>query len=71
MIDLFNGLHKRFPRSDFIPHAYFLLAKTLSESLGKDDLAIKALRFILDNYAGHPVLPDVKAYLDVLQPDAP
>ncbi|WP_456376696.1 tetratricopeptide repeat protein [Thiolapillus sp.] len=71
VIDLLNGLHKRFPSSDFIPHAYFLMAKTLSESLSKDDLAVKALRFILDNYAGHPVLPEVKAYLDVLQPDTP
>ncbi|WP_457670374.1 tetratricopeptide repeat protein [Thiolapillus sp.] len=71
VIDLLNGLHKRFPRSDFVPHAYFLMARTLSESLNKDDLAVKALRFIVDNYAGHPVLPDVKAYLAVLQTDAP
>lgn len=67
MVKLLNGLHKRFPRSDFVPHAYFLMARTLSESLNKDELAINTLNFLLENYPQHPVMPDIHAYLDVLR----
>ena len=70
MVKLLNGLHKRFPRSDVVPHAYFLMARTLSESLNKDELAINTLNFLVENYSQHPVMPDVQAYLDVLRGDA-
>ncbi len=69
MVKLLNGLHKHFPRSEFIPHAYFLMARTLSESLNKDELAINTLNFLVENYPQHPVMPDVHAYLDVLHGD--
>ncbi len=69
MVQLLNGLHKRFPRSDFVPHAYFLMARTLSESLNKDELAIRTLNFLLEHYPQHPVMADVQAYLHVLQGD--
>jgi len=69
MVKLLNGLHKRFPRNDVVPHAYFLMARTLSESLNKDELAIKTLSFLVENYPQHPVMPDVHAYLDILRGD--
>jgi tetratricopeptide (TPR) repeat protein len=66
MVKFLNGLHKCFPNSDYIPHAYFLMAKTLNESLDKGELAVKTLHFIIENYPQHPVIPDIRTYLEVM-----
>ena len=67
VIKLLNGLHKRFPQSEIIPHAYLLIAQTLCEYLNQDESAIKALRFIIKRYPQHPLIPEVEAYLGTVE----
>jgi hypothetical protein len=63
---LAQGFHKRFPDDPNTPALYLEMSQILSEELQRDDLAQQALRFILQKFPGHEVIPDVKQYLDVI-----
>lgn len=50
IVKLLNGFHQRFADYQKIPQVYFILAKALSDGLGKDDKSLSVIIFILKKY---------------------
>lgn len=59
-----TNLHEYCPNDFNIPEAYLLLAKIYTEKLNEDKKAERVLEYVLINYTNHPLLKEVKAYLD-------
>jgi tetratricopeptide (TPR) repeat protein len=66
VLRIFNNFHIRFPESPNIPKAYLLVAKVMAEHQQKDKEAKKILNFLLKKYPEDPLIPDIKAYLQVI-----
>lgn len=62
-----NDLHRDFPTFDRIPEAYLMVAELLSEHLNDDKRAAQILRFLINNYAAHPLIDEVKTYLQTIE----
>lgn len=61
-----TNLHQYCPNDFNIPEAYLLLAKIYTEKLSDDKKAERVLEYVLINYTNHPLLKEVKAYLDCI-----
>lgn len=66
-VKLVSGFHKRFPGAAEIPQVYLEMATILSEDLLQDELAAKALKYVLTNFPQDPVAPEVKKQLALLE----
>ncbi|MEJ2508631.1 MAG: hypothetical protein P8009_03965 [Gammaproteobacteria bacterium] len=64
---LLNNFHVAFPSHQDIARNYLLAAQIMSEKLNQDDNAKKLLSYLLEKYPDHPLGPEIRAYLDVLQ----
>jgi tetratricopeptide (TPR) repeat protein len=61
-----NNLHREFQNYAGIPKAYFLAAKIMCEKLGDDDKAITVINFVLNNYSGNELEPEMLSYIDMI-----
>ncbi|TWO72419.1 outer membrane protein assembly factor BamD [Caenimonas sedimenti] len=64
---LLRGFDKRFPGHKDTPGVYFLGARLLSEQNRQHDKAARILRSVLQHFPEHPVAPEARNYLQVLE----
>jgi tetratricopeptide (TPR) repeat protein len=61
--------YKRFIKSDerhpLVPQAYFFASKLLHEKLDSTATAVSALKFLLQKYPDHEIIPEVGRYLKI------
>ncbi|MEW6647490.1 MAG: hypothetical protein AB1450_09850 [Pseudomonadota bacterium] len=63
VVALGNGFHKRHPGHADIPRLYLLVARALSEGLNQEQKALPLLQLLAQQYANHPIAPEVRQYL--------
>lgn len=66
VIGLVRRLEEKVPRHEDIPVARFLLARTMSELLRKDSLAIDTLERLSKRFPDHEIITEAQTYLRVL-----
>jgi hypothetical protein len=66
-VQLINGFHKQYPRSDLTPQLYLLAARIFHDDLGDTAQATQILRFLENHCSRHPLIGDVKRYHSVLR----
>lgn len=64
------NMHKRHPKFEGIPRAYFLAARIFSERLRDDAQAIKLLEFLTAHYPDAAEMGEISQYLGVLRASA-
>lgn len=64
---LIRGFDKRFPKHKDTAAIFFLGARLTSEYLRKHEEAMKILRTVLRVFPDHPVIPEARTYLGVLE----
>jgi hypothetical protein len=57
---------QRHPKNPAIPKAYFLAAKILFERKRQEAQAKKILSSLLLKFSDHPLVPEIKNYLDFI-----
>ncbi len=62
-----NNLHREHPNYSGIPKAYYLAAKIMCEKNGDDDKALTVLEFVLNNYSGSDLEPEILAYMEMVK----
>jgi hypothetical protein len=66
-VKLAGGFHKRFPRAPETPQVYSEMARILSEDLLQDELAAKALKYVLKHFPQDAHIGEIRSQLALLE----
>ncbi|MGD8310518.1 MAG: hypothetical protein PVG98_13855, partial [Chromatiales bacterium] len=66
-VRLASGFHKRFPGSAETAPVYLLMGRILCEDLSRDDLAEKALAYVVHKFPEHPDRAEAESLLGTVR----
>jgi len=67
LLKITNGFNKRYPKHKDEAPVLFLVARVLSEKMGKDEKALQILKYLQTKHSEHPLREDISAFTQVVQ----